>query len=114
MLRGASSPTDSRVVRVNWSDNPWFPAALEQERLDCLNQTPDQYDHIWEGGYATVLSGAYYAKALAEAKREGRIGRVARDPLMTLRAYWDIGGTGNKADATAIWIAQFVGRKSGY
>ena len=38
-----------------------------------------------------------------------RIGVVAPDPLMTLRAYWDIGGTGAKADACAIWIAQFVG-----
>jgi phage terminase large subunit len=30
---------------------------------------------------------------------------------MTLRAIWDIGGTGSKADAVAIWIAQFVGRE---
>ena len=111
MLRGSSLPTDARVVRANWADNPWFPPALEQERLDCLKNDPDQYDHIWEGGYATVLSGAYYAKALAEAKAQGRIGKVAADPLMTIRAVWDIGGTGAKADACAIWICQFVGRE---
>jgi phage terminase large subunit len=29
---------------------------------------------------------------------------------MTLRAYWDIGGTGNKADATDIWVVQFIGK----
>ena len=28
---------------------------------------------------------------------------------MTIRAIWDIGGTGAKADACAIWIAQFIG-----
>lgn len=111
MLRGPSLPTDARVVRANWADNPWFPATLEQERLDCLKDNPDQYDHIWEGGYATVLSGAYYAKALAEAKAQGRIGKVSADPLMTIRAVWDIGGTGAKADACAIWICQFVGRE---
>lgn len=111
MLRGPSLPTDARVVRANWADNPWFPATLEQERLDCLKNDPDQYDHIWEGGYATVLSGAYYAKALAEAKVAGRIGKVSADPLMTIRAVWDIGGTGAKADACAIWICQFVGRE---
>lgn len=111
MLRGPSLPTDARVVRANWADNPWFPSTLEQERLDCLKNDPDQYDHIWEGGYATVLSGAYYAKALAEAKAQGRIGKVAADPLMTIRAVWDIGGTGAKADACAIWICQFVGRE---
>jgi phage terminase large subunit len=111
MLRGEAQPTGASVVRANWSDNPWFPKVLEQERLDCLHNTPDQYDHIWEGGYATVLEGAYYAQALAEAKREGRIGRVSADPLMTIRLYCDIGGTGKKSDAFAIWACQFVGRE---
>jgi phage terminase large subunit len=107
MLRGAEVPTGAAVVKANWSDNPWFPSVLEQERLDCLRTQPDQYGHIWEGDYATVLTGAYYAAALAEAKKQGRIGKVARDPLMEVKAFWDIG----ISDATAIWVAQFVGRE---
>lgn len=110
MLRSSVLPTGATVCRANWSDNPWLPNVLEQERLDCLRDTPDQYDHIWEGGYATVLAGAYYARSLAEARKK-RIGNVARDPLMQIRAFWDIGGTGDKADACAIWIAQFVNRE---
>jgi phage terminase large subunit len=111
MLRGELKPTGAVVVRANWSDNPFFPAVLEAERQDCLRITPEQYDHIWEGGYATVLEGAYFAKHLAEAKSQGRITKVAPDPLMALRAYVDIGGTGSKADAFAMWIVQFVGRE---
>jgi phage terminase large subunit len=111
MLRGANLPTNATVVRANWSDNPWFPSVLEQERLDCLRTTPDQYDHIWEGGYATVLEGAYYAQALAKCREEGRIGIVGPDPLMTIRLFCDIGGTGAKADAFSIWVAQFVGKQ---
>ena len=111
MLRGDELPTDSCVVEANWRDNPWFPAELEQERQDCMRQQPEQYDHIWEGGYVTVAEGAYFAQSLAKAKDEGRIGNVAADPLMTYRAFWDIGGTGAKADACAIWIAQFIGRE---
>lgn len=111
MLRGEGLPTGAAVVRANWSDNPWFPSVLEQERLDCLANTPDQYDHIWEGGYATVLSGAYYAQALQVAKAEGRIGRVAADPLMTIRLICDIGGTGARADAFTIWACQFIGKE---
>jgi phage terminase large subunit len=111
MLRGANLPTGAAVVRANWSDNPWFPKVLDQERDDCLRTNPDQYMHIWEGDYATVLAGAYYAKHLAEARTQGRIGRVSPDPLMTTRAVFDIGGTGAKADAVAIWIVQFVGRE---
>ncbi len=110
LLRG-DKPTGAEVVRANWSDNPWFPSVLESERLDCLRTTPEQYDHIWEGGYATVNAGAYFAKALALAKSEGRVGNVAADPLMTKRAIWDIGGTGAKADACSIWIVQYIGRE---
>lgn len=111
MLRGESKPTGSIVVGANWSDNPWFPKVLEQERRDCIENDPDQYEHIWEGGYATVAEGAYYAKHLALARKEGRVGRVAPDPLMTKRAIWDIGGTGAKADACSIWAVQYVGRE---
>lgn len=111
LLRGDEPPTGSVVVRANWSDNPWFPAVLDQERLDCLRSDPDQYGHIWEGEYATVVAGAYFAKHLADARREGRIGKVNADPLMTLRCFWDLGGRGAKADATAIWVAQFIGKE---
>src|SRR6056297_2974840 len=82
MLRGNVTPTGATVVRANWSDNPWFPKVLEQERIDCLEQTPERYGHIWEGEYATVLEGAYFAKHLTEAEQDGRIGHVARDPLL--------------------------------
>lgn len=109
MLRGLEVPTGACVVQANWRDNPWLTAELEQERQDCLRMDPDQYEHVWEGAYASANAGAYFAKHLAEAKAENRIGPLSRDPLMTMRAYWDIGGTGAKADACAIWVAQFVG-----
>lgn len=111
LFRGVSPPTGSTIIQANWSDNPWFPAVLDQERRDCLRDHPTEYQHIWEGGYATVLEGAYFAKCLAEAREKGRIGNVAADPLMAYRAFFDIGGTGARADACAIWIAQFVGRE---
>lgn len=111
LLRGAEKPTGAIVVNANWRDNPWFGAELEQERKDCMRISPDDYAHVWEGGYVTVVKGAYFAKHLSEAKAQGRIGRVAADPLMTIRAYWDLGGRGAKSDATAIWIAQFIGKE---
>lgn len=110
MLRGANRPTGAVVVRANWRDNPWFTKELEQERQDCLRIQPEQYDYIWEGGYITVLDGAYYAKSINEARKAGRIGHVSPDPLMTTRLFFDIGGTGARADAVAIWAAQFIGK----
>jgi phage terminase large subunit len=111
MLRGVEKPTGSIVVRANWRDNPFFTADLEQERLDCIRQQPEQYDHIWEGGYVTQLDGAYYAKSLNEARRNGRMGRVSPDPLMKIHLFFDIGGTGARADAVAIWAMQFIGKE---
>ena len=111
LFRGAETPTGAQVVQANWRDNPWFTAELEQERLDCLRMQPDQYDHIWEGGYITVAEGAYFAKQLAEAKAQGRIGVVAADPLLPVRAYADIGGTSQRSDAFTLWMVQFVGEQ---
>lgn len=111
MLRGDELPTGAVIVEANWDKNPWFPVELEQERLDCIRQQPDQYAHIWNGDYVTVAEGAYFARDLTLAREQGRIGNVSPDPLMTYRAFWDIGGTGAKADACAIWIAQFIGRE---
>jgi len=106
--RFRSSPdARTKVVEMNWRDNPWFPAILERARQRDLEERPEQYPHIWEGDYATVITGAYYADALTKARQEGRISRLAADPLMQYRAFWDIG----VRDATSIWVAQFVGRE---
>lgn len=111
MFRSGIAPTGSVVVKANWSDNPWFPKVLEQERLDCLRDKPDQYDHIWEGGYAAIIDGSYYAAAIAKARQDGRIGRVYEDPLFAIRIHCDIGGTGKKADAFTMQADQFVGKE---
>ncbi len=102
---------DMIVVELNWTDNPWFPRVLERTRQDDRKNRPDKYDHIWEGAYLTAHDGAYYASSLEEARRSGRISRLARDPLMTIRSYHDIGGAGARADAYSIWICQFIDQR---
>jgi phage terminase large subunit len=111
MLRGPEKPTGAIVVEANWRDNPWFTAELEQERQDSMRMRPDDYAHVWEGDYITIVEGAYFAAALRLAAQQGRIGKVAADPLMQIRAFWDLGGRGARSDATAIWIAQFIGKE---
>lgn len=111
LFRGdKGAPSNSIVVQANWNNNPWFPAVLEAERQDDLEQRPDSYDHVWEGGYVKAMDGAYWVKHIAKARQEGRIGFVPRDPLMHCYAFWDIGGTGAKADACSIWVVQFIGK----
>ncbi len=110
MLRG-KKPENAAVVRVNWRDNPWFTKTLETERLYDLKHYPERYEHIWEGDYAKAFEGAYFAAGLSEARAQGRIGKVSADPLLPLRAFFDLGGSGASADAMAIWIVQWVGQE---
>jgi phage terminase large subunit len=99
----------TKVTELNYKDNPWFPQILERARNRDRSERPDSYSHIWEGDYLSTMTGSYYAAALNQAKEEGRVGFVAPDPLMTLRVFVDIGGTGASADAFSMWIAQFIG-----
>lgn len=104
-------PEGAVVIQANWRDNPWFPQVLEAERKHDKHHYPDRYDHVWEGDYVTIFEGAYFAAQLKQAVAENRICRIAADPILSKRAYVDIGGSGATADAMAIWVVQFVGRE---
>ena len=43
------SPDNAWVIKVNYDSNPWFPPELEEERLHCKENDPDNYNNIWEG-----------------------------------------------------------------
>jgi hypothetical protein len=69
-----------------------------------------------EAGYKAnagnkAFEGAYFAKHLEQARQQGRIGQVAIDPILPVKAFMDIGGAGHSSDTMAIWICQFVGRE---
>ncbi|MDI1265637.1 MAG: phage terminase large subunit [bacterium] len=108
-LLRARRPPGAIVINANWRDNPWFPAVLEEERRTDLALYPDRYQHVWEGDYVRAFEGAYFAEMLSQARTQGRIGSVAADPLLPLRAFIDIGGSGATADAFTIWIVQWIG-----
>jgi phage terminase large subunit len=61
-----------KIVKLNWRDNPKFPAVLERQRQRDLNDRPDEYDHIWEGAYGNI-QGSILGKWVNYAEREGRI-----------------------------------------
>ncbi len=104
-------PANAVTVQANWRDNPWWNEVLEAERLLDMEKNPETYEHVWEGAYATAAKGAYFSQLLAQAKRDGRITKVAKDPLLQLRAFCDIGGAGAEADAFCIWIIQWVAQE---
>lgn len=105
-LRGANKPKDAIVQEVNWNDNPWFPEVLRAEKDRDYEADPEMAEHVWGGGYEMVSEGAYYAKMLVQAEREGRVGHFPYDPSRPIRTAWDLGVD----DYTAIWLMQDDGR----
>ena len=106
---GNPTASDTKIVELNYRDNPWFPDVLERERLEDLEKRPQSYAHIWEGAFKTYVEGAYFSDLLIKARNDKRIGFVPEDPHMVIRLYADIGGTGAKADNFVFWAAQFIG-----
>ena len=74
------SRDDVRRIKINWPDNPWFPDALNQERLEARQtMTPDEYLRIWEGipfenAEAAVMSRGQVMQAMErQASTDGGI-----------------------------------------
>lgn len=60
-----SEPPRCAIVEMNYSDNPWFPDVLEEQRKTAQRRfDPAVYAHIWEGAYleasdAQVFNGKW-------------------------------------------------------
>jgi phage terminase large subunit len=83
-------PENAKVVKVNYTDNPWFPQVLEDERQHSLKTNPD-YANIWEGDCKAAVDGAIYANEIREAQENGRITTVPYDPMMKVHVVMDLG-----------------------
>lgn len=98
----AEPPRFSKIVEMNWRDNPWFPGVLEYERQQDKLLRPDTYDHVWEGDFLVIAEAAYYARWIKQAQDEGRIGAYPHVKHLPVHTSWDIGVD----DYTAVWFWQ--------
>ena len=96
-------PGDCYSVKVNYSDNPWFPPELETERKELKLKNPELYEHIWEGNCYANKDGAYFVKYITDSQ----VTNVPVDPALKVNTCWDLG----ISDATAIWFWQLHGKE---
>jgi phage terminase large subunit len=101
----ANTRGKSKVGKINYYDNPFFPQVLEDERLEDLKSSPDKYHWIWEGGFNVNMDAAVYGKWMENASKDGRIRKGVYDPALPVHTSWDIGFS----DDTAIWWWQVTG-----
>ena len=85
-----NTPDNAKVVKVNYTDNPWFPEVLEIERQHSLKTNPD-YANIWEGDCKAAVDGAIYSNEIREAQEGNRITTVPYDPMMKVHVVMDLG-----------------------
>lgn len=97
-----SPPTGAVVVQMNFNDNPWFTDKLEQERLDCLQNQPKDYDNIWGGVCKPAVAGAIYYDEMTKVEADRRICNVPYDPMLKVHVVFDLGWN----DAMAISLVQ--------
>jgi phage terminase large subunit len=71
------------------------------------SQDPEKAAHIWDGEYASVTGGAYYAALISDARKAGRITKVEYDPDLPVSSAWDLG----IGDSLAIVLWQQVGNE---
>lgn len=79
---------------------------LDQSELDDAKRqmTEDEYEREFECSFEASIAGAIYGKWMADAAKEGRIGKVAYDPNLPVHTAWDMGFS----DTTTVWFYQMV------
>jgi phage terminase large subunit len=62
-----SPPASSKIVEMNYTDNPWFPEVLDLEREEDLKNRPDDYGHVWLGAFKTNSEAQVFKNWKVEA-----------------------------------------------
>jgi len=104
----ANPPQNSIVQKINWSDNPWFPETLKDEKDALKSRDIQAYNTVWEGMCRQTIDGAIFAREMQLAEAEQRITNVPYDAVKPVHAVFDLGW----ADMTAIWFVQFIGMET--
>ena len=77
------------------------------EREKMRKDNPELFAHVWLGHPLTVTTGSIYGRQIAQAREDGRIGKVPYDGSAPVYAALDLG----VGDSTAICFFQTVGQE---
>lgn len=122
------TPDNACIVEMNYSDNPWFPAVLEQERLNDYNRLDGPtYSWVWEGEYrknsqAQIFAGKYEVREFThgddwDGPYNGLDFGFSQDPTAATQCWihgdvlyveFEAGKTGLELDHTADYICKRI------
>lgn len=103
-VRLAKNPDERTYVRKVNSDEveALLSPEIIAEREKMRKENPELFEHIYLGMPLTANTGSVFGKQLAQAREDGRIGKVPYDDSLGVYTAWDLG----IGDATAIWFFQ--------
>lgn len=95
LLRGDTPPKNAIIVKVNWSENPWFPVDLLEDMERDRERDPDEAAHVWDGAYRTASQARVFRKWKIEpfetpdnaVHRFGADWGFANDPTVIVRCH---------------------------
>ena len=98
-------PIENRISRISTQTDHSFRHFVPSEcfvtnQRTTMSPRESQSDTLTFGKATTkAFEGAYFARHLERARKDGRIGHVAVDPVLPVKAFFDIGGAGHSSDA---------------
>ena len=81
----------SKVIKVNWTDNPWRSEVLDAKREKMQRDDPDAYAHIYGGECRPAVKGAIYYNEVSQLRSSGRLCNAPYDPMLKVHVICDLG-----------------------
>lgn len=79
--------------------------AIQEDRDSGMSEDMIQQEYYCS--FDVAIPGAYYAKQIASARADRRVGFVPIDPMLQVHTFWDLG----ISDSMVIWFMQAVGKE---
>lgn len=129
-----NEPPRCRIVKMNYNDNPWFPAELEEQRQTAMRTfKPEMYAHVWEGAYldrsdAQIFKDKYRVMAFEPSEHWGMpycgldFG-FSQDPTAAVKCWvhdnrlyieYEAGKVGLELDKTAQYLCKAINDFAGH
>ena len=97
---------ESQVARkLTLEQRAWYVATRNADFSGDPEKMWQEYPSTPDEAFKVSTEGTYYAVQLAQARKDGRIGRVPLVSNVPVNTFWDIGSS----DGTAIWFHQKIG-----
>lgn len=108
-VKVAGNPDEHTYVKKVNSDTieQLLPGRIIRQREKMRKENPELFAHVWLGEPLSVATGSIYGKQIAQAREEGRIGKVPYDGSAPVYAALDLG----VGDSTSICFFQTVGQE---